>query len=325
MRRSTILMLAVAFVATLGYGLYLIDKSFKPASQLRIGINPWPGYEFLYLAEQKGFFSEHGLSVRLVEFSSLQDVRQAFERGQIDAMCSTLVELLQAYYNSGRKAKIVIIADYSNGGDVILARTPAKTPSDLKGAKVGVEPLSVGEVVLVRALDEVGLKYSDVVTLKVAAVDMEKLIQQGIIDAAVTYPPFSISIEKDPNISKIFDTSQIPNEIVDVISVDESFFEKHPKIVPLLRRAWSRALSYARDQQDEAYRIMSEREKISPNEFAEALKGVRVLTIQDQRGLFDPGGPLESAIAFTARVLNETIKNPPAFQPSEFIFRSHQE
>ena len=322
MRRLMAILIAVLSITLLGYSLYLFDKSFRPDFQLRIGINPWPGYVFLYLAAQKGLFAQEGLNVRMVEFSSLQDVRQAFERGQIDAMCSTLVELIQAYNNSGRKLKIVLVTDYSNGGDVILARAPIKSLSDLKGAKVGVEPLSVGEVVLARALTKVGLKYDDVMPLQTAAMDMEKLMQKGTIDAAITYPPFSVSIEKHSNVSRIFDTSHIPNEIIDVLSIDESLLEKDPKIVPIIRRVWSRALSLAKNDEEEAYRIMSEREKISVGEFSEALETIHVLTIEEQKILFDPEGPLESDIAFTARVLSETGNNPLLIAPSELIFRS---
>jgi Integrase core domain/NMT1-like family len=92
----------------------------EKSTSLRVGINPWPGYEFLYLAQEKGVYREEGLEVRLVEFSSLSDARRAYERGQINAIAATVIEVLQARDNSSRSPQIVQVTDYSNGADVIL-------------------------------------------------------------------------------------------------------------------------------------------------------------------------------------------------------------
>ena len=62
-----------------------------PQPPVRIGINFWPGYEFLYLAEKQGFFKQEGVPVELIQFSSMGDARRAFERGQVDAMAVTLI------------------------------------------------------------------------------------------------------------------------------------------------------------------------------------------------------------------------------------------
>ena len=79
----------VVAVLSLGVGC----SPEKPTT-LRVGINPWPGYEFLYLAQEKGFYRDAGLDVRLVEFSSLADTRRAYERGQINAIGTTVIEVL---------------------------------------------------------------------------------------------------------------------------------------------------------------------------------------------------------------------------------------
>jgi ABC-type nitrate/sulfonate/bicarbonate transport system substrate-binding protein len=47
----------------------------KPVKVIRIGINPWPGFEFLYLAEQKGFFKEESLNT-MVRLGVIEPARQ---------------------------------------------------------------------------------------------------------------------------------------------------------------------------------------------------------------------------------------------------------
>ena len=66
----------------------------KENPPIRIGSTLWPGYDFLYLAKEKGFFEEEGVNVQLFDFVSLSDSRRAFERGQIDVLTGTIVEML---------------------------------------------------------------------------------------------------------------------------------------------------------------------------------------------------------------------------------------
>ncbi|MEY4582651.1 MAG: hypothetical protein RL701_7354 [Pseudomonadota bacterium] len=82
---------------------------------LRIGINPWPGYELLFLAQEKSYFRDAEVDVRLVEFNSPIDERYAYERGQLDAWAATLVEVIQAGDQSEPAPQIIQVIDYSKG------------------------------------------------------------------------------------------------------------------------------------------------------------------------------------------------------------------
>ncbi|MSP56850.1 MAG: hypothetical protein EXR69_14795 [Myxococcales bacterium] len=60
--------------------------------------------------------------MEVLEFATPADVRAAFEVGQIDVMCGTLVEVLMIRDAAGITPKIVLVTDYSAGADVVLAR-----------------------------------------------------------------------------------------------------------------------------------------------------------------------------------------------------------
>ena len=108
---------------------------------LRIGINAWPGNEFLFLAQEKGFFAAEHVDVRLIEYSSLGDVRRAFDRGQLDGMTATLVELLQSREGTRRAPRAFMATDVSNGADVIVARGEiASGPPGSNSARCSFEP-----------------------------------------------------------------------------------------------------------------------------------------------------------------------------------------
>src|SRR5947199_7424699 len=119
---------------------------------LRIGINPRPGNEFLFLAQEKGFFAAQGVDVRLIEYSSLGDVRRAFDRGQLDGMTGTVVELLQSREGTRRAPRAFMATGVSNGADVIVARGEIASVAALAGKRVAAEGEAPGLFMLARAL-----------------------------------------------------------------------------------------------------------------------------------------------------------------------------
>ena len=283
----------------------------KPA--LRVGINPWPGYEFLYLAQEKGFYREEGLEVRLVEFNSLSDARRAYERGQINVLASTVIEVLQARDNSPRSPQIVQVVDYSNGADVILARPGLTNGVSLRGARIGLELASLGVYVLARGLERSGLSLADVKMVPVNQLSMEDGYRKGELDAVVIYPPASTKLLRDTKANTVFTSAEIPGEVIDVIAVEAELNTQRPGDVARLLRAYHRAIAYTRQNPADAYRIMAEREGLTPEEFRAALTGgIRLLSESDQADYLRPGGKLATVIDRSDRILRQSgqIKGP---------------
>jgi NitT/TauT family transport system substrate-binding protein len=272
---------------------------------VRIAINPWPGYEFLYLADQKGFFEAEGLDVELLELASLADVKRVFEQERADGMASTAIEAVQVATSSTKEITIVLVPDYSNGGDIIVARDPISKLEDLKGKKVGVEIGLLGTYILSRAMETAGLKADDVIEINVEQLSAEEALMAGQIDAMVTYPPFSTSILKQKGIRKIFSTDQIPEEIIDTVSIRADAIAEPKLWQEKFHNAWQRALDFASNNPEEAYRIMAEREGITAKEFAEALKGMHILNKQDQSAILG-SKKLKANLERVCETLNRT-------------------
>lgn len=299
-RRFSLLVAVAALSLTFGC-------SPEESTSFRVGINPWPGYEFLYLAQEKGFFLEEGLEVRVVEFSSLSDTRRAYERGQINALGATVVEVLQIRDNCSRSPQIVQVVDYSNGADVILARPGITNGASLRGSRIGLELESLGVYVLARGLAQSGLSLADVQMASRDQLSMEDRFRSGRLDAIVTYPPTSTKLLRDTKANTIFSSAQIPGEVIDVIAVEADINTlRHGDVVKFLS-AYHRAAAYTQQNPADAYRIMAEREGLTPEEFRAVLTGgIQLLTDSDQVDYFRPGGKLAAVIDTTDRVLRQT-------------------
>ncbi len=273
---------------------------------LRVAINPWPGYEFATLAREKGFFAEEGVDVRLLELSSLGDCRRTFERGQADGFFGTVTEVLESREQSTRQAQISMVVDFSDGADVVLAGPGIDGVSVLAGKKVGIENGSLNAFVLSRALEQSGLAWEDVEVVHLASIDMPKALASGEVAAVVTYPPMSLEIQRTGTGHAIFTSQSIPGEVVDVLSFDEKTLRTRGKDVAAFHRAFHRAQDYAAEHPEESYRIMAARQRITSEEFRQALTdGIRMLGRQDQQAFLGPRGSLREVVATTDRVLRQ--------------------
>ena len=285
----------------IGLALLLVIMGCQDqVSPIRIGINPWPGYEFLYLAKHKDFYAQEGVDVDLYAFSSLGDARQAFERGQIDMIACTQVELLLIHDRAGLTPKIVHLTDYSNGADVIVAKDPVTTVAELKGQTVAVEPYSLDEFILSRALEKANMTLDDIVVVPMRHEDMEEAFIENQIVAAGTYPSVSVKLINQGG-NKIFSSAEIPSEVADVLAARADVLAQRGSQIEAIIRAFDRAVAYSIEQSDESYEIMSTRLHITPQEFRRLIEeDIRLVRLHDQTVHGMPGGPLERAIDRTA-------------------------
>lgn len=266
------------------------------AHAIRLGLNSWPGYEFAWLASTKGFYAQEGVDVRIVEFSSLADARRAYERGQIDAIATTVVEVVQIRNDSSRSPQIVQVVDCSSGADVILAKPELADCAAMRGKRVGVELGSISAYVLLRALQQHGLAMEHVQVVSKDQLSMFDAFRKGELDAVVTYPPTSVRLQRECAAKTLFSSVSIPGEVVDVIAVEESVVSARPNEVRAMLRAFWRAQRYADAEPDTAHEMMARREGITRDEFRAALtEGICLLGESDQRDYL-PRGKLEPIV-----------------------------
>lgn len=263
--------------------IFTLSCSEQDKPSVTIAINPWPGYEFLYLAEKKHYFKKVGANVKLIQLGSLSDAQRAYINGSADGLTSTLIESIQAQILSGKPLKIVMIPDYSNGGDVIISRTALHRITDLKGHKVGCEVSSLGIFMLQRALAKSGLTLDDVEVVNVEQSDGLQALQDAAIDAFVSYPPVSVEVLKNQEFHVIFSSADIPKEVIDVLSISEQSLRENPGLIKKIYRAWDMALDYYKSNPEQAAAIMAKRENILPAEFRAILdEEIVVMNSHDQ-------------------------------------------
>lgn len=295
----------VAVSAIVAAALALLKLS-RPMNELGLAIVSWPGYEYFYLAEVKQLARPFGLELRVPQYGSLIDQRQAYERGDVQAMATTVPEALAICHEKpARCPLLVLVLDVSNGADRVLARAPLSRPEQLLGRRVGLERTVLQEYILLRSFGERPVHLARDVRLVFDA--PEALIQRfrnGDLDAVVTYPPFDAPLSSEPRFQAVFSSRQIPGEIADVLAVDPAYARSNPRQVKALVQTWWAARDYARRYPQEARAVMAQRQQISPSQYQSTEQGLSYPDANQQRFLLAPDGPLMRAMRRMARLMH---------------------
>ena len=258
----------------------------EPTPVLRVGTNVWPGYEPLYLARHLGYFNH---AVRLVEYSSATQVISAYRNGAIEAAALTLDELLLLAQH-GQDPRVVLVMDVSHGGDAILGRSELRSLSDLKGRRVGVEGTATGAYLLSRALETNDLTRADVVIVPLQVDEHERAFKEGRVDAVVTFEPVRSKMLA-AGARELFNSAQIPGEIVDVLVVRGELSERNRRAADMLLRGWFRALEYLGQHPREAAALIAKRMQINPDQVLVSYQGLRLPSQADNRTLLAGNSP----------------------------------
>ncbi len=274
--------------------------STTPQKTMRVGSVLWPGYEPLFLARSLGYYQ--GSKIQLVDYLSNTDAMHAFENNALEAAAFTLDEALQII-NMGIAVEIILIMDVSHGGDVILANPGITSMRDLKGKRVGVESGAVGAYVLSRALEVHGLSLDDIHVVSVLASEQPDAFGDNIIDAAVSFDPVRTKLVNEGK-QQIFDSTEIPDEVIDVLVVHKEYASTYPKAVKVLIDGWFKALKFTAEKPDKAAEYSAIRHKITPDEFLKGQKLMRFPSREENLRLLSPGS---SPLIKTSKKLSEVL------------------
>ena len=140
-------LLGIALVITLFVGC---KEEKKP---LKIGYSDWPGWVAWDIAITKGWFKEEGVNVEFSWFEYVASM-DAFAAGQLDAVTMTNGDALVTGA-TGAANVMILVSDYSNGNDMIVAAPGIDSIANLKGKKIGIEIGFVEHLLLIEGLKSV--------------------------------------------------------------------------------------------------------------------------------------------------------------------------
>ncbi|HSX69789.1 MAG TPA: putative urea ABC transporter substrate-binding protein, partial [Pseudomonas sp.] len=161
-----------------------------------------------------------------------------YTAGQFDGCTMTNMDALTIPAAGGIDSTALIVGDFSNGNDGIVLKGEKKTLGDLKGMDVNLVELSVSHYLLARGLERAGLAEKDLKVVNTSDADMVAAFATDDVQAVATWNPLLAEIEATPGVTKVFDSSQIPGEIIDLMVVNSETLKDNPALGKALTGAW---------------------------------------------------------------------------------------
>jgi NitT/TauT family transport system substrate-binding protein len=275
------------FKKTIWAMIALLAMGCAQAEPLRIGYSDWPGWVAWEVALENGWFEEAGVEVEFEWFDYVASM-DAFAAGQLDAVGMTNGDALVTG-SSGAQGVMVLLHDYSNGNDMIVAAPGINSVADLKGKKVGVEIGFVSHLLLLNALEKSGLSEEDVELVNVPTNETPQVLASRDVDAIVAWQPSSsIALQALPGSTAIYTSADEPGLIYDLLVVSPSSLAQNREAWRKVVDVWYKIVAYLEDPatRGKAIEIMAARVGLSAQEYEPFLAGTKILNREEAMAFF---------------------------------------
>jgi NitT/TauT family transport system substrate-binding protein len=265
------------------------------AAPLRVAYSDWPGWTAFEVGIQKGWFKEAGVNVEFSWFDYLPSM-EAFSAGKVDAVMVTNGDALVTGAN-GSKSKMILLTDYSNGNDKIVARPGIKSLKDLKGKKVGLELTLVEHLLLSQGMSKLGMSTTDVSLVNFRTNETPQALSSGQVDAvAAWYPVSTQALTSMPGATAIWTSADAPGLIYDAVAVNPQSVATRKDDWAKFVKVWYRIVDYVKapETQADAVKIMAAKVGVKPEEYAAAMPGTYFLSLADAKKSYVKGAGLDS-------------------------------
>jgi sulfonate transport system substrate-binding protein len=212
-----------------------VSASYGQDKVVRIGFQK---YGKLVLLKGKGSLEQKlaplGYRVVWTEFPSGPPLLEALNIGAIDFGNTGEAPPIFAQA-AGAPIQYVAYEPPAPKGEAILVPKDSKLSSvaDLRGKKVALNKGSNVHYLLVKALEQAGVKYSEIEPVFLAPADARAAFERGSVDAWVIWDPFQAAAEAATSARTLADGTGIVSNYQFYFS-SKKFLESDPKIVDLV-------------------------------------------------------------------------------------------
>ena len=273
------------------------------AETLKIAYSDWPGWIAWEIGIQKGWFKEAGVDVKFEWFDYVPSM-DAYVAGKVDAVCMTNGDALVTGA-TGKPSVGILINDFSNGNDMIVAAPGIASMKDLKGKKVGIEEGFVEHLLLLTGLEKNGLKPDDVTIVNTPTNETPQVLASKAVDAIGAWQPNSgQALKALPGSKPVFTSADAPGIIYDLLYVSAESLEKNKDDWAKVVKVWYKISDYIHneDNLDDALKILSARVNLKPQEYEPFFKGTYILTLDEALKRWEKADGLGSVYGSTKNV-----------------------
>lgn len=261
--------------------LYSFDES-EISQPITIAINIWPGYANAFIAQEKEYFKNNDVNVKLILTETYTESQKLYTDGDVDGIFEVFTDTI--FHNSeGIKSQVVFISDYSDTADVLIGNKKfVSNMSSLKDSSIGVEGInSFSHIFVLKILEKLGISEGDVKFVDVPAMEILDALNDGIIDAGHTWDPVKTDAIEDGYVV-LSSAGEIPGLITDVLVFHKNIVLERPEDIQKIVKSMIMARDFVYSNQDEALEIMASAESMDKQSMSDGINGVILPSLEEQ-------------------------------------------
>jgi NitT/TauT family transport system substrate-binding protein len=229
--KSTLLVIALLLASPVSFA----KDSFSVCWSIYVGWMPW------YYGDAEGIVNKwadkYDITIDVVQINDYIESINQYTAGQFDGCTMTNMDALTIPAAGGVDSTALVVGDFSNGNDGVVLKGK-QSLKDIKGQQVNLVELSVSHYLLARGLESVGMSERDIKVVNTSDADMVAIYGTDDVTAVTTWNPLLAEILAMPDSYKVYDSANIPGEIIDLMVVNTETLEANPKFGKALAGAW---------------------------------------------------------------------------------------
>ena len=266
---------------------------------LVVAINTWaghaPGVVFnngLDPSDSSQYRKKYGLDVKFVLIEDPAAKLAAFRKGDVDIMWNTVdnwAREASILAENNRKARSIVMQDWSRGGDGIVSLSSIKSIEELKGHKIACTQFTPSHFLILYLLSQSGLSPQDRADVEKniiftqdapAAAAMFKAKQ---VDAAVTWEPdLSAAVAARGNEAHILvSTTAATNIIADTLVARQDLIDRAPDTVRDFVHGWFDGIDMMKSDPASANAVVGKALKLDADTVSGMLSGLKLTPYAD--------------------------------------------
>ncbi|MCC5642799.1 aliphatic sulfonate ABC transporter substrate-binding protein [Nostoc sp. CHAB 5824] len=222
----------------------------------------------LAILEKQGSFEKRleplGFKVQWTEFAAGPQQLEALNANGLD-IASTAES--PPVFSQAAGAPLVYLATTRPSGKAISLLVPVNSPiksvTNLKGKKVAFQKASIGHYLLVKALENVGLKLSDVQSVFLPPADANAAFSQNKVDAWYIWEPFATRNVQNKIARVLADGGKL-RDTGNFYSTSRQFYQAHPDVIKVFLEELEKAEIWTKDHPKEVAQLLAPVTQLDP-------------------------------------------------------------
>ena len=251
--------LAFAALATISFFYFQNDRE-----RVRFGYSNPELSALIFIADEKGFFDEHGIKPEFVNYQDAPATLNALRGGAIDFALSADFTIAVKSFDVPDLRVIARVGSSRRVELVMRADRGYRSIRDLRGKSIGIIPLTQADFELGHLLRQAEMTEDDVVVVHDSPSVIRDLMIDGTLDAAVIWDPFTWAIQQKLQNNVVTQPAHFFGGTQWLLATTDDYLQSKPSVALAVLRALREAEQFARENPESVLVILADRLYLSP-------------------------------------------------------------